>query len=76
MATMKSPPMFIKLPKKRGTFFARKAGPSGDPDVENLLRGFDISLQASPLGVPTMPMFCRTTTSSAACISRQNLSAR
>ncbi len=50
MATMKSLPVHLKLPKKRGTFYARKSGSSGARDVEKLMRGFDISLQASPLG--------------------------
>lgn len=52
IATLKSPPAFLKMPKKRGTFFARKprSGAPPEPDVVKLLRGLDLSLQATPIG--------------------------
>lgn len=50
MAVMKSVPAHLKLVKKRGTYFACKSSSSGNPDVVKLMRGFNISLAASPLG--------------------------
>ena len=52
IATFKTPPAHLKLPKKRGTFFARKprSGAPPEPDVVKLLQGLDLSLQATPIG--------------------------
>lgn len=52
IATFKSPPDHLKMPKKRGTFYARKpaTGAPSEPDVIKLMRGMDLALQATPLG--------------------------
>ena len=52
IATFKAPPVFLKLPKKRGTFFARKpaGGTPPEPDVMKLLRGLELGIQATPIG--------------------------
>lgn len=52
IATFKSPPAFLKMSKKRGTFFARKPskGAPPEPDVVKLLRGLELGLQATPIG--------------------------
>jgi hypothetical protein len=54
IATFKSPPAFLKMSKKRGTFFARKPASSApsEPDVVKLLRGLELGIQATPIGQP------------------------
>lgn len=56
VATFKSPPMFLKITKKRGTFFARKSKIClKEPDVMKLLQGLDLGIQATPIGGAYFP---------------------
>ena len=52
----KKPPAYLKLPQRRGTFFAPLEPRRGPPlrTIPQLLRHFTIALNAAPIGARTL----------------------